>query len=112
MSEIIKSFTIDIADAQLDDLKERLARARFPDPETTDNWSQGIPLDYVKSVTDYWRTEYNWRRCEAELNQYPHFLTEIDGVDIHFMHIKSPEPNARPLLMTHGWPVRSSNSRT
>ena len=104
MSDEIRDFRVEIGQAELDDLQQRLAMTRFPEAETVDDWSQGIPLDYVRSVAEYWRDDYDWRRCETLLNQYPHYLTEIDGVDIHFMHIRSPEPSARPLIMTHGWP--------
>jgi pimeloyl-ACP methyl ester carboxylesterase len=69
-----------------------------------EDWGHGIPLDYVEKITEYWRCDYDWRCCEQALNQYPHHLTEIDDVDIHFMHIRSPEPVAKPLIMTHGWP--------
>ncbi len=104
MNEKIRDFRIDIPKKQLDDLDIRLRHVRWPNPEPVDDWSQGIPLDYVRKVTNYWREQYDWRRCQEALNQYPHHLTEIDGIDIHFMHIRSPDPNARPLLMTHGWP--------
>ena len=104
MSDEIRDFKIDISKKELDDLDIRLRHIRWPDPEPVDDWSQGIPLDYVRKVANYWRQEYDWRHCEEALNQYPHFLTEIDGLDIHFMHIRSPEENARPLIMTHGWP--------
>jgi len=104
MSEEIRDFKVDIPQSALEDLKSRLALARFPEAETVEDWSQGIPLGYVKEICEYWRGTYDWRRCEQTLNQYPHHLTEIDGVDIHFIHIKSPVPDARPLLMTHGWP--------
>ncbi len=104
MSDDIRDFQIDIPQSALDDLQARLASVRWPDPEPVDDWSQGIPLAYTQQVTDYWRENYDWRRCEAALNQYSHHMTEIDGVDIHFMHIRSPEADARPLIMTHGWP--------
>ena len=104
MKEAIRDYKIDIQQTVLDDLHARLAMTRFPDKEPVDDWSQGIPLAYVEDVAAYWRDSYDWRRCEKALNQYPHYITEIDGVDIHFMHIRSPEPDARPLLMTHGWP--------
>lgn len=86
------------------DLRERLARTRWPDAEVVDDWSQGAKLDYVRELADYWRTHYDWRACEARLNAYPQFVTEIDGLDVHFLHIRSPEPAARPLILTHGWP--------
>jgi pimeloyl-ACP methyl ester carboxylesterase len=104
MAGKIRDFEIAIDQEALDDLQDRLAHARFPDKETVDDWDQGIPLAYVRELTEYWRTEYDWRRCEAALNTYPNHLIEIDGVDIHFLHIRSPEPDAKPLLITHGWP--------
>jgi hypothetical protein len=100
----IRPFEISIAQSQLDDLKERLGNARFPESAPADDWQQGIPLDYVQELASYWRDQYDWRRCEKALNHYDHFITEIDGLDIHFMHIKSPRHDARPLIMTHGWP--------
>jgi epoxide hydrolase len=99
-----RPFKIDIPQSQLDDLKARLVLTRFPEKEIVDDWDQGIPLAYVKDLTAYWRDHYDWRRCEAALNAYPHFLMEIDGLDIHFMHIRSENPDARPIIMTHGWP--------
>ncbi len=99
-----RPFTIDVPQAQLDDLKARLAHTRFPEKETVDDWDQGIPLAYVREVADYWAKDYDWRRCEAALNALPNFLIEIDGLDIHFIHVRSKNPDARPLIMTHGWP--------
>lgn len=99
-----RPFTIDIPQAQLDDLKARLALSRFPEKETVGDWDQGIPLDYVRELTDYWRDHYDWRRCEAALNALPNYLVEIDGLDIHFIHVRSKNPDARPILITHGWP--------
>jgi epoxide hydrolase len=104
MTGPIRPFTIDIAQAQLDDLKERLARTRFPDKEIVDDWDQGIPLAYVRELVDHWQHRYDWRRCEAALNDLPNFLVEIDGLDIHFIHVRSTNPAARPILITHGWP--------
>ncbi len=104
MSDAIKDFAIDIPEADLDDLRRRLAATRWPDAETPDDWSQGVPLSYMREVCDYWRDSYDWRRCEAALNAYPQFKTQIDGVDIHFLHIRSPHAEATPLLITHGWP--------
>lgn len=103
-NDAIRPFKIDIAQSQIDDLNTRLSMARFPEKSPADGWEQGIPLDYMRELTDYWRGEYDWRRCEKTLNQYDHFLTEIDGLDIHFMHIKSPRSDAKPMIMTHGWP--------
>lgn len=100
----IKPFSIDVPEADLEDLRRRLAATRWPDRETPDDWSQGIPLDYVKEICSYWRDEYDWRRCESWLNNLPQFTTEIDGLDFHFLHIRSPNENALPLVITHGWP--------
>jgi pimeloyl-ACP methyl ester carboxylesterase len=100
----IRPFTVAIPDAQIDDLKQRLARTRWPNAETVADWSQGVRLEHAKSLVEYWEREYDWRRFEAELNAFPQFLTEIDGLDIHFIHVKSKNPNALPLILTHGWP--------
>ncbi|NWD71743.1 epoxide hydrolase [Pseudomonas gingeri] len=97
-------FHIDIPQAELDELKRRLDTTRWPDRETVDDHSQGAQLDDVKALVDYWRTRYDWRRLEKRLNGYPQFKTEIDGLGIHFLHIKSPHADAMPLIMTHGWP--------
>jgi pimeloyl-ACP methyl ester carboxylesterase len=104
MSPLPRPFTIDIAQSQLDDLKARLALTRFPEKEIVDDWDQGIPLAYVQELSAYWRDQYDWRACETVLNALPHFLIEIEGLDIHFMHIRSTNPDARPLILTHGWP--------
>ena len=103
MSEI-RPFRFAIPEAALTDLKARLANTRWPERETPEDWSQGIPLAYMKDLCAYWRDEYDWRRCEALLNYWPQFETVIEGVSIQFMHIRSPVPTARPLIMTHGWP--------
>jgi pimeloyl-ACP methyl ester carboxylesterase len=100
----IRPFRIDVSEAELADLHDRLARTRWPEPETVDDWSQGIPLAYVQDLCEYWRTTYDWRAREAALNRFPQFTTELDGLDIHFLHVRSPEPDALPLLITHGWP--------
>ena len=104
MSHPVTPFRIDIAQAELDDLHQRLARTRWPDPETPNDWSQGIPLAYVQELVAYWQEQYDWRRAEALLNGFPQFRTEIDGLGIHFIHVRSPNEHARPLIMTHGWP--------
>ena len=104
MGDTVQSFNIAIAASELDDLRERLARTRWPEAETCTGWDQGIPLTYTRELADYWLNEYDWGRCEAMLNQWPNFKTEIDGLDIHFIHRLSPEPNARPLVISHGWP--------
>jgi pimeloyl-ACP methyl ester carboxylesterase len=100
----ITEFRVHIDDAQIDDLHERLARTRWPDKETVDDWSQGIPLSYVQELCDYWTSEYDMRRLERRLNAFPQFKTEIDGLDVHFVHVRSTNDDATPLLMTHGWP--------
>jgi hypothetical protein len=100
----ITPFEINIPDEQLDDLKQRLANTRWAEAETVDDWSQGTPLSYVKEVCEYWGKEYDWRDREKRLNLFPQFKTKLGGLDIHFVHAKSPEPDATPLVMTHGWP--------
>ncbi|MEY8242728.1 MAG: epoxide hydrolase [Gammaproteobacteria bacterium] len=103
MSEIRK-FQLEVTDAVLDDLKKRLSMTRWPNKETPEDWSQGIPLGYMQELCDYWQHEYDWRAREERLNRFPQFITEIDGVDIHFIHLPSVHENARPLIITHGWP--------
>lgn len=100
----IQPFEIATPEADLEDLKARLALTRLPEKETPDDWSQGIPLAYVKEILAYWQNDYDWRRGEARLNEYPQFKTELDGLGIHFLHVRSPEPDALPLVLTHGWP--------
>ena len=104
MSPEIIPFRIEIPEADLDDLRERLRRTRWPDEETVDDWSQGIPLSYTRDLCQYWLEQYDWRACEASLNQFPQFRTSIDGLDIHFLHVRSPQADALPLVLTHGWP--------
>ena len=103
MSEI-REFQIEVADEVLDDLKQRLSMTRWPNKETPEDWSQGIPLGYMKELCDYWQHDYDWRAREERLNRFPQFITEIEGVDIHFIHCPSAHENARPLIITHGWP--------
>ena len=103
MSEI-RPYTINVADEEIEKPKSRLEISRFPEKETTGDWSQGVPLAYMKNMTDYWLKKYDFKRLETRLNRYENLITEIDGVDIHFMHIKSSNANAKPLLLTHGWP--------
>jgi pimeloyl-ACP methyl ester carboxylesterase len=100
----IRPFRIDIPQAALDDLHERLARTRWADELPGVGWDYGVPLNYVRRLADYWRNGYDWRAWEARLNTYPQFTTEIDGQNIHFLHVRSPEPGAFPLILTHGWP--------
>ena len=104
MGDAIRRFTIDVPDGVLDDLRRRLDQTRWPDRELVADWSQGIPLSYVQEVCAYWANGYSWREREAALNRFDHFVTEIDGVDIHFVHQRSSNPDAIPLLVTHGWP--------
>ena len=100
----IKEFTINISQDKLDDLSLRLQHTRWPEKETPNDWSQGTPLSYMKEVCDYWLNEYDWKKEESALNEFPQFITEINGLDIHFIHLKSPHPDAKPLIITHGWP--------
>ena len=97
-------FRIEVPDADLEDLRERLSRTRWPERECVADWSQGVPLDYVQDLARYWAREYDWRAREARLNSFDQFVTEIDGLDIHFIHQRSANPDALPLLITHGWP--------
>jgi pimeloyl-ACP methyl ester carboxylesterase len=102
--EGIRPYRIAVPEADLVDLRERLGRTRWPDELPGVGWDYGIPLDYVKELVEYWRTRYDWRAHEERLNRYPQFTTEIDGANVHFLHVRSPEPEAFPLVMTHGWP--------
>ena len=104
MSEEIRPFRIEIPQAELDHLHERLATARWPGELPGVGWARGIPLDHLKELAEYWRTTYDWRAEEAKLNRYPQFTTEIDGQQIHFLHVRSERPDAKPLLITHGFP--------
>ena len=103
-STAIESYRIDIEQTELDDLKQRLATARWPEAEPVDDWSQGVPLAYMEQLCEYWRRDYDWRRCEVRLNALAQFRTEIDGLGLYFLHIASPRADAAPLIMTHGWP--------
>jgi epoxide hydrolase len=100
----IRPFNIDVDEAVLDDLRRRLQHTRWPDAEVVDDWSQGIPLRYVREVADYWGATYDWRQRERQLNRFDQFVTEVDGLDIHFIHQRSPHDNAVPLILSHGWP--------
>lgn len=104
MAYEVTPFRIEVPNADLEDLRVRLGRTRWPERETVEDWSQGIPLAYVRELCDYWRDGYDWRRAEAQLNSIGQFQTELDGLAIHFLHARSPHPNALPLVMTHGWP--------
>ncbi len=100
----IQPFKVNIPQATLDDLRARLARTRWPDELPGVGWSRGVPLGYLKELAEYWRAGYDWRKHEAKLNEFPQYTTQIDGQTIHFLHVRSPEPDALPLILTHGWP--------
>src|ERR1700750_2649535 len=100
----IRPFRADVPDEAVVDLRRRLAATRWPDPETVPDPSQGAQLDNLQALVRYWGTDYDWRRAEAKLNALPQFITEIDGLDIHFIHVRSPHADALPLIVTHGWP--------
>jgi len=100
----IRPYRIAVPDDVLTDLHDRLARTRWPERECVDDWSQGIPLDYTRELAGYWAHDYDWRAREAALNRFDQFVTEIDGLDIHFIHQRSSNPDALPLIITHGWP--------
>ncbi|MFI6026235.1 epoxide hydrolase family protein [Amycolatopsis magusensis] len=95
---------LEVPEAELLDLRDRLLRTRWPEAETVGDWSQGVPLAYLRELCDYWATGYDWRRVESRLNALPQFKTEIDGLGIHFLHVRSPHPGATPLVLTSGWP--------
>ena len=100
----ILPFRIDIPQADIEDLHQRLRNTRWPDELPGAGWNYGIPLSYVRDLTEYWATAYSWRENEARLNEFPQFTTSIDGQNVHFLHVRTQEANALPLLITHGWP--------
>lgn len=100
----VRPFQMEFADAELAELRQRIASTRWPDGETVRDATQGVQLETLQRLALYWLADYDWRRCEAHLNCLPHFLTEIDGLDIHFIHVRSPHANALPVILTHGWP--------
>jgi pimeloyl-ACP methyl ester carboxylesterase len=103
--EAIRSFTVPVVpQSALDDLRRRVAATRWPEKETVNDASQGVQLATIQELARYWATDYDWRTCEAKLNAYPQFITKIDGLDIHFIHVRSKNPNALPMIVTHGWP--------
>ena len=103
-STAIRPFTVAFPDADLEDLRARINATRFPDKETVEDDSQGVPLALMKDLARYWATEYDWRKCEARLNAVPNFVTEIDGLEIHFIHVRSQHEDALPIVVCHGWP--------
>jgi pimeloyl-ACP methyl ester carboxylesterase len=100
----VEPFLIDVPQAELRDLRDRLRRTRWPEAETVPDWSQGVPLAYLRDLCQYWAEHYDWRATERRLNALPQFRTEIDGLGVHFVHVRSPHPGALPLIITHGWP--------
>ncbi len=101
----IRPFTIpEVPEAELTALRARIAATRWPDRETVTDYSQGVPLAMLQELARHWATDYDWRRCQAELNALPHFIAEIDGLGIHFIHVRSRHQDALPLIVTHGWP--------
>ncbi|MFB7286752.1 epoxide hydrolase family protein [Actinacidiphila glaucinigra] len=100
----IRPFTVQFSEAELADLRQRIEATRFPERETVEDQSQGTQLDTVRKLAEYWAKEYDWRKVEAKLNSYPQFITEIDGLDIHFIHVRSKHADALPVIVTHGWP--------
>src|SRR5438270_2607833 len=101
---LVRPFKVRVPQAALDDLRRRIAATRWPDKETVADTSQGVPLEKLQALVRYWGTGYDWRKVEAKLNALPQFVTNIDGVDIHFIHVRSRHPNALPVIITHGWP--------
>ena len=104
MTDDVTPFRIHVPDAQLADLRQRLAATRWPEPETVPDWSQGVPLAYLRGLCDYWARGYDWRASEARLNALPQYRTVVDGLGIHVVHVRSPHPDALPLVVTNGWP--------
>ncbi|NQX90062.1 MAG: alpha/beta fold hydrolase [Halioglobus sp.] len=104
MNTAVTPFTAAIPEAELADLQQRLARTRWPEKEPCDDWEQGMPLAYTRELADYWANAYDWRRFETKLNGWAQFITSIDGIDIHFIHHRSPHDDALPLIISHGWP--------
>ncbi|WP_414940360.1 epoxide hydrolase family protein [Amycolatopsis sp. cmx-11-51] len=100
----MKPFRVEIPQADLDDLNRRISTTRWPENLPGEGWTRGVPTAYLKELAEYWRTSYDWRAAEARLNRFPQYITEIDGANVHFLHVRSPEPDATPLLVTHGWP--------
>ena len=100
----VRPFQIDVPEAELEDLRRRIAATNWPERETVADQSQGVPLAMIQKLARYWMTDYDWRTCEANLNALPQFVTEIDGLDIHFIHVRSPHEDALPLIVNHGWP--------
>jgi hypothetical protein len=103
-SDAIREFHVNVPESELAELRRRINATRWPDLETVSDATQGVQLATAQALARYWATEYDWRKCEAKLNALPQFITEIDGLDIHFIHVRSKYPNALPIIVTHGWP--------
>jgi len=103
-TEGVEPFKVSVPQSAIDDLKRRLASTRWPERETVGDWSQGVPLQKAEALVAYWRDKYDWRRFEARINAFPQYRTQIDGLGIHFIHVRSPHRNALPIILTHGWP--------
>jgi pimeloyl-ACP methyl ester carboxylesterase len=104
MPDDVRPFRVEVSDDVLEDLRDRLARTRWPDQIPDSAWDYGTDLAYLQELCDHWRTKFDWRAQEDRFNRWPHFLTDIDGAQVHFIHARSPEPDAFPLVITHGWP--------
>jgi hypothetical protein len=102
--DIIRPFRVNVPEADLIDLRRRIKAVRLPEKEPVADHSQGVPLNTIEKLARYWANEYDWRKCEARFNAFPGFITEIDGMDIHFVHARSKHANALPIIITHGWP--------
>jgi hypothetical protein len=103
-STMLRPFRIEVPDADLADLRKRLTNTRWPGEVPDVPWTRGVPVAYLRELADYWQTDYDWREHEARLNRIPQFTTTIDGANVHFLHLRSAEPEALPLMITHGWP--------
>lgn len=101
---VMKPFRLAVPEADLADLRRRIGQTRWPDELPGVGWDRGVPLGYLRELAEYWAEEFDWRAVEARINEFPQFITEIDGEDVHFLHVRSPEPDATPLVLTHGWP--------
>src|SRR5512145_1627240 len=102
--DAIRPFRVNVPEAELTELRRRINATKWPERETVTDFSQGVPLATMQKLAQYWAEDYDWRKCEARLNALPQFITEIDGLDIHFIHARSKHDNALPLIVSHGWP--------
>src|SRR6266545_442086 len=100
----MRPFRVEIPQSSIDDLNQRIADTRWPSELPGIGWERGVPSAYLKDLADYWRTKYDWRAAEDRLNRLPQYIARIDGIDVHFLHVRSPEPDAVPLIISHGWP--------